>query len=352
MLPQILLSIALAGASVSCSEDESTSLADAIRLINEQAAKLAESRSQKPLTEDEVVDAIKKFARDERKLAEPDYRKLQQVAEKRRLPKDVILRQFVRYNEGTGVQHGWWVRLMLLRKDQSPFVLTLREEVLLRRPYSQMERQFQDEVDRTGMPTLNRLVTYFDENPKFTVTQPFSKPDADKLADAVKKAIADRNPVELEKYYHWEGVVEGARARVRKEAEQLTKRQLSTVSVTPRRFGGRLNHSQSFQIWDPNLPVLGHIVLEFSDKEEPNSVSLEFGETRDGARLVNYIVSRDDSPRFLGKRLSGPVSVSGLPSVQLPDGSLEMETQIEAPEELSALRNANFELWKIRPKAE
>jgi hypothetical protein len=350
MLSQFVLYIAVAVSSISLDDDESSSLADAVRAVNEQAAKLAESRSQNPLTEEQVVDAIKKLKRDETKLVDKDYESLRQIAETRRLPKNIHLKQFVRYNDGTGVQHGWWVRLLLLRKDQATFAVTVREEISLRRPYTQKERQFQQEVSGSGMPTLNRLVAYFDEDPQFSVTQSFSKKAAEELAAAVKKAIEGHSPAELEKQYHWEGVEKGSRDRIHSEAVELTKRPLSSVTVTPRRFGGQVTLSQSFQLWDSNLPVLGYVVVEFSDKTGPSSVALEFGTSQDGLRLVNYIVSRDDTAKYLGKKLTKSVTVHGAPLIQLPDGALESYSEIDAPAELPALHHANFELWKVETR--
>ena len=69
-------------------------------------------------------------------LSDDEFQKLKAVAETRSLPKDVILRQFVRYNDGTGVEHGWWVRLILMRQDKCPFSLTIRQDAAFRRPYT------------------------------------------------------------------------------------------------------------------------------------------------------------------------------------------------------------------------
>ena len=352
MLPHALLLIVLGAASVNVADDGATSLAEAVRAINKQAAKAPESRIQKPLTEDQVVKPIEELARDDR-LSDAEYRQLKRIVATRRLPRNVILRQFVRYNEGTCVQHGWWVRLMLLRDSHAPFSLTIREESLLRRPYTQKERLFQDEVRRRGIGTMSRLVAYFDEDPKFGAVQRFPPQEADRLADSIEKAVNDGKAEDLRKAYYWEGVDDGSRAEVRSEAEQLVKRQLRSVSVAPRRFGGRLHHWRGFQTWDPNLPVLGYIVLEFADGAGPRSVWLEFGKTQDGARLVNYIVTQD-GPLMIGKPLSRPIRVHAVSSVHPENGWDEFHFQIDAPDELPALQNANLELWKLQrtPQAE
>lgn len=361
MLGHAVLLVAIAGACASLADDGTRSLAEAVGAINQQAAKSPESRGQSPLTEDEVVKSIEKYSRpkplpeggDEgpKRLSDEEFQKLQRIVTTRRLPKEVVLRQFVRYNDGTCVEHGWWVRLILMRQDTCPFSLTVRQESAFRRPYTQKERQFQAEMRRTGLvPTMGRLVAYFEEDPKCAAVQEFSAQEADRLAQAVKKAIQDGKTEDLLQTFHWEKVDEATRTWVRQEAEQLVKRQLASVSVSPRRFGGRLTSWWGLRIWDPNLPVLGYVVLEFADKDKdaPRSIWLEFGETRDGARLVNYIVSRDDGPRMIGKPLpGGGFSVQSFLTNHPEKGWSEFYSQIDAPDELPALQNANLELWKL-----
>jgi hypothetical protein len=324
-------------------------LSEAVRALNEEARKWPESRIQNPLTEDRVIAAIAGLGHDAR-LSDAEYRRLKRVAETRRLPESISLWQFVRYDDGTDVQHGWWVRLMLKGDQRGTFSLAIREEPLLRRPYTQKERTFRNEVRQTGsIPTLNRLVAYFDEDPEFGSVQKFSAQETDRLADAVKKSIDGKNVDRLLAAYHWDQVDEATRSAVRSEAERVVKRQLSSISVMPRRFGGRLRHWQGFQTWDPNLPVLGYIALEFKDPEGPRSMWLEFGEAQGHARLVNYIVSQDDRPRLIGKPFGG-VSVHGFPLVDIGNGWFECFVKIEASDELPALQNAGLELWRVHAR--
>ena len=353
--------VVTAGASVSLAEDETRPLAEAVKAVNERAAKSPESRAQSPLTEDEVVKALEKFSRSEprsgeeyrdlNRLSDAEFQELKRIVDTRRLPKDVVLRQFVRYDEGTCVEHGWWLRLNLMRQNKCPISLTIRQKSVFSRPYTQKERQFQDEIRRTGgIPTLNRLVAYFDEDPKFAAVQKFSAPKADLLADAVKKALKEKKVDDLLKTYHWDAVDEETRTYVREEAERFVKLQLASVTVSPRRYGGRLTNWKGFKIWDPNLPVLGYIVLKFAGKDEPKSVWLEFGETPDGARLVNYIVTRDDGPSMVGKPLpGGGVRVEAFHTFHPENGWDEIYSQIDASDELPALQNANLEIWKLKP---
>ncbi len=332
-------------ASDSLADDGTVSLAEAVRELNEQAAKLPESRTRKPLTEAEVVKAVGRLTRNER-MPDAEYRTFKQIAETRRLPENVTLQQFVRYNDGVETQHGWWVRLILTREEQGPMSVTIRQKLLFRRPYTQKERLFWGELN-DGVPTLNRLVAYFDEDPKFGTERTFSPQEAQRLAESVKAAFNAKNADDLLKAHHWKGVSLAPRAEVLAEAKRLVNLPLRSVSVRPRRFDGQLRHWQGLQFWTPNLPVLGYVVLQFADKGDPTSICLEFGENQGKARLVNYIVSQDDRRRLVGKPMSSPMRVQGF-SVTDPAGKwLEYYAQIDAPDELAALRNANFELCRL-----
>ena len=83
------------------------------------------------MTEDEVVAAIEKFQRPAAAhgkedsppmLTDDEFRAIKSVAQTRRLPDELIVRQFVRYDIGTGMEHGWWVRLNFKRQPGSPTV--------------------------------------------------------------------------------------------------------------------------------------------------------------------------------------------------------------------------------------
>ena len=359
MLRYAVLLAAIAGASIGLADEGTISLADAVQAINKQATKFPETRDQSPLTEEEIIKSLENFSnpkpgpdeqyRELRRLSDEEFQKLKGIVETHRLPKDVVLRQFVRYKVDTGVEHGWWVRLILIRQNVCPFSLTIREKSAFHRPFTQKERQFEDEMQRTGfIPTMSRVAAFFEEDPKFGIAQEFVPQDAERLADAVKKAIKDKNVDDLLNSYHWEKVDDRTRTWVREEAEQFMKRQISKVSIIPRRFSGNLKICADFKILDPNLPVLGYVVLEFADVDGQKTTWLEFGKTPDGTRLVNYIVSKDDGPRMIGKPLpGGGVRVHLFQTLPPENGWSDLYSEINAPDELPALQNANFEVWRI-----
>ena len=176
---------------------------------------------------------------------------------------------------------------------------------MLERPYTQLERQFRDDVRRTGqIPTMGRTMVYFDEDPQIGVQRKFSAAAAQGLADAVKQAINNDKAGELLKLYCWDKVDAKDRKRLENEARSLLKRKVASVAVRPRGFGGRLTHWENLAYWDPNISLAGYIELRFADREEPRSVCLEFGETAEGARLANYFISRNQGPKLIGKRMS------------------------------------------------
>jgi hypothetical protein len=327
-------------------------LADVVKAINERATKLPETRRLKPLTEDEVVEAIEKFQRPAPPWTDDEFRTVKSVAQTRRLPTELIVRQFVRYDVGTGMEHGWWVRLNLKRPGASPTV-SLRQDVLLERPYTQLERLFRDDVRRTGrIPTMGRTMVYFDEDPQIGAQPKFSAATAQRLADAVKHAIDNAKADELLKLYCWDQLDAKARKRVESDAQSLLKRKLASVAVRPRGFGGRLTHWEGFAYWSPNLPLAGYIVLEFADLEEPSSVCLEFGETTEGTRLASYFVSQDEGPKLIGKPSRG-FRVTGFTTFHPNKGWSEFFDELDTPpEEIPALKQINFEIWKMWPKRE
>jgi hypothetical protein len=64
---------------------------------------------------------------------------------------------------------------------------------------------------------------------------------------------------------------------------------------------------------------------------------------------VNYIVTQDDGPRMIGKSLPGGGFQVRSFLMLLPEkGWGEFYSQIDAPDELPALQNANLEIWKMK----
>jgi hypothetical protein len=333
-------------------------LAEVVKAINEQARKLPETRRLKPLTDDEVVEAIEKFQRPAPApgkehshlpmLTDDEFRTIKSVAQTRRLPTELIVRQFVRYDVGTGMEHGWWVRLNLKRHGASPTV-TLRQSVLIERPYTQLERQFQLQKF-VGFGVIDSLLHRVGQALRRRSRKLPLGADLRILVEVYHGAAQGGNlaGAAYTVAYCWDKVDAKARKRVENDTKSLMKRKLASVAVRPRGFGGRLTHWEGFAYWDPNIPLAGYIVLQFADREDPNSVCLEFGETTEGARLASYFVSRDEGPKLIGKPMSRGFRVSGFTTYHPDKGWLEFFDELDTPpEEIPALKQINFEIWKM-----
>jgi beta-lactamase regulating signal transducer with metallopeptidase domain len=329
--------------------EDQFSLAAAVRAINVAKAAMPVNHEVPPLKEQAVIDKLKELVQPEG-LSDADFAKLKKIVATRRLPRDVTLKQYIRYDAGTYMQHGWFVRLMLERDGASPFNLWIGKHHKKGLPYTQKERQFREEVRKSrGMPTLGRLISYFDADPKFDKPLGFVV-DPDELLEQAQKAIRDDKDVDaFLKLFHWEGVDDATREFVRREAEHMVKRQPLIITPEYKFYGGKLVHWQGVRTYEPNLEVVGYIDFDFGGG---HAIWMEFGEDKDDdykLKFINYVVKEDNLEKFLGKELTSPINVSGYNSL-LPDGHIEMGWNITAPDELAPLRQANLELWRVPAK--
>lgn len=327
------------------SKQERVSLTTAIRAVNEQAAKYRVIKHD-PLTEQQVLDAIDKLAQLDG-LSDEHFKALKNISATRTLPERVSLRQFLRYDDHSFMQHGWWVKLILERDSGGAFGVWIRQDASFTRPYTQRERQFREAVRRArGLPLLNRLVTYFEDDPKFNATAGLSA-DYQELVSSARTAIDKQSADDFLERFHWEGVDGATREFIEREVKQLVSRKIQIITVEKKRFQGELAQWQAFTRYGPNLPIEGYIDFIYATREEyePISLRLEMGEHKGTPKFVCHVVKDDLAKDRIGKRMSGPLSVRGFLS-QLPDGWLELGWTIEAPNELPALQQANLELWR------
>jgi len=325
--------------------DALTPLAAAVRVVNEQAVK--HGVKQEPLTESQVLDALDKLEQAEG-LSDEHFQLLKNISATRILPAHVSLRQFLRYDNHAAMQHGWWVKLILERDSGGAYGIWIRKHLDFTRPFTQKERQFRDEVRRTGgFPTLGRLVTYFEDEPRFNQTAALSA-DYEELVNAARAAIEQHNLADFLKLFHWDGADDALREFIKREATEIVNQKFQLVTVEKKRFQGELAQWQGFTRYGPNLPVEGYIDFVYAKRQEqePNSLRLEMGEHQGKPWFVCHVTKEDRTDQFIGKRLSKPISISGFIS-PLPDGWLEFGWNIDAPDELPALGQANLELWRL-----
>ena len=157
------------------------------------------------------------------------------------------------------------------------------------------ERQFREEVKRNGgMPTIGRLVTYFDEDPKFNQITGRSA-DYEKLVSAARAALDKGNVDEFLTLFYWEGADGALREFVKREITALTKRKVQMITVERKRFQGELIQRQGFVRYGSNLPVEGYLDFVYAppEKHEPLSLRLEMGEHQGQPRFVCHVVKED-----------------------------------------------------------
>ena len=330
-------------------------LAAVVKRLNDEADAHPESRGTEPLSVEEVLAAIEGFDTEElfspNKLTAEELATLKDIDEKAKLPENVTIRQFVRYHKAPMMHHGRWVRLLVERESRPPFVLVIRNESQFERPFTQFERMNYAQTQRRGgTMLLNRLVTFFKEDVQFD--KPVDRTVAyDPLAEQIRKLIATKDVEGLMKLVHWEGIAteNALRRHVRGEWEAIVERESIKIEIVPRRFTGTLKQQQAFQVLGPNLPVEAYIVVTSNgvDSKPGEKLWLEAGAFEERPMLVAHKVVNDMGPAMMGKRLSGNLSMFGGYNMLLDRHSLEASTQVTAPEELKAIRQANFELRRV-----
>ena len=111
--------------------------------------------------------------------------------------------------------------MLVDRKGWGAFSLSIRSKMIFERPYSQIERQQRD----SHLMLLNRLISYFREDPEFGTDL---KPTADyeALVDDVQNAFKKKDSDAFIKLFHFDGVAkdDSIREFVRDEVEALLKR--------------------------------------------------------------------------------------------------------------------------------
>ena len=176
MLRHSVLRAAIAGVPIGLADDGTISLADAVQAINKQATKFPETRDQSPLTEEEIIKSLENFS-NPKPGPDEQYRELDDSQTRIFKNSKALLRLIVCQNMSsydnlcdTRWIHAWNTDgggLIRRRQNVCPFSPTIREESAFHRPFTQKERQFEDEMQRTGfIPTMSRVAAYFDDDPK------------------------------------------------------------------------------------------------------------------------------------------------------------------------------------------
>jgi hypothetical protein len=111
---------------------ETIPLADAMKAFNETAAKDPIGKDQSPLTEEEVIGAVRHLDRTkDMPVTEEMFEAFKQIAETRELPPNAEFESLTGYDPGGDfVFDVWSVRIRMYRPDRSSYAFIIRERMI------------------------------------------------------------------------------------------------------------------------------------------------------------------------------------------------------------------------------
>lgn len=317
------------------------SLDDAVAAFNEQAKQSPIGRLQRPITVAETLQAIESFQRQPH-LPAAVNEQLRAIAASGQLPASAYFRRFTRFDDGQRMHRVWWVRLVITTDDPPVYSVPVRTTELSSRSYTQLERQ---QLAGQGVMLLNRVSSYFADAP-ITIQPAEFAPQLEAGLTANLNAAIDGNVDALDRVFNWADVDEATRRFAIKELEHLRGATIESMEVRGRDFEGELLHWRAFQHYQPNLPIVGYVDIEYrlaEDAETPvSTLSLEFGRSNDELKLVNYV---KDGPARLPNQLPQGLSITGQIE-PLADGTFLMTSITSNPGALLSAHLANEETWK------
>ncbi|TWU42372.1 hypothetical protein [Novipirellula artificiosorum] len=323
---------------------EARSLATAIETFNQQSMESPIGRFQPAVTEDETLDAIRAFSMQPH-LPVNVKATLDRIAQTKQLPATAYFRRFTRYDDGQRMNRVWWVRLVITSDEPPVYGVPVRTKEISWRSYTQMERQ---QNAARGVMLLNRFSSYFEVEPNILLKAEFPK-DAQKRLIADTKAAIEGDSAALARAFEWNGVSDSTREFATSELEQMRQANIESIKIRPRNFKAPMVHWSAYQHYQPNLPIVGYMDIDYrdaSDQSQPlRTLSLEIGKLGDELRMVHYI--KDGKPK-LPKELVKGLSIRGQIE-PLADGTYLLTNIITNPGSLLSAHLANEEVWKRSP---
>ena len=327
-------------------ELKSRSLSEAVAAFNKEAKESPTGVLQPPVTEQEALVAIAKFTELEH-VAEPAKVTLREIAKTKTLPANAYFRRFTRFDDEQQMQGVWWVRLFVEGKDPPVSSVPIRTTPIFTRPYTQMERQQNAE---SGLTIINRFVSYFEEQPNIRLKEALPQEAKDRLIGVAKKAIEAKDLKAMIELFHWQDASDSTRDFVSSELQMLFNATIHSIKIEPRTLNGNLIHWSAFQHYQPNLPVVGFLEVDYTPFDPLKAVqkpsgpykvlSLELGKSGNEFRLVNYVT--------LGERNLPKGSIDGLSmrgnTEPLADGTYLLTNLITNPGLLISAHFANEEI--------
>ena len=251
---------------------KSRSLAEAISYFNTEAKESPTGVTQPPITEQECLSAISEFEKLEH-VDEATKATIREVAETKKLPSNMYLRRFTRFDDEQEMHGVWWVRLCVENSGKRFHSIPIRTTSIFSRPFTQMERKQNTE----GLTLLNRFTSYFEAPPSLGLKQEILQNAMDRLKDSLLGSILANDLEGIHKLFHWDGASESTRDFVTSEMRMLFNRIIS-ITFEPKTLNGKLIHWSAFQNYEPNLPVDGYLNVEYIVQSPTTPYRLDVGD--------------------------------------------------------------------------
>lgn len=313
------------------------SLADAAKAFNLESKQSPTGAVQRPISESETLNAISKSLA-QAEVAESVKAVLREIEKTKILPAKAYFRRFTRFDDEQQMHGVWWVRLFIESDDPLIYSVPIRTTHLFTRPYSQLEREQNAEQ---AVTLINRRSSYYEEPPQISRGESPPKDAIERIITSFKKGIADQNMEQLKSLFNWEGAALSKFAE--SELQMLMKAEVHSISVQPLELDGNLLHWSGFRAYHPNLPVVAHLAIEYTLKDDPQQIrkkiSLELGKSGNELRLVNYVAGELKAPAVMGR-----ISISGH-TERLANGIFQVTSLTTNPGELASAHLANEEVW-------
>ena len=268
---------------------QSRSLTAAIATFNAEAKQSPIGRMEAPVSPEEILEAITTFV-EQQHVPDPVKDVLRQVTTSMTLPANCYLRRFTRFDDEQRMNGVWWVRLVVEAPSLPVYSVPIRTQQVYSRPYTQMERQQNAEQ---GVMVVNRFTSYFEELPNVRLLEAFPQDAMERLISQADAGLRTNDLEMLASLFEWKDVSHGTRKFVESELTMLTRSTIHSIKITPRNFRGRLIHWSAYQHYQPNLPVVGYLDIEYAPAGNTSglkkTLSLEMGKAGNELRLVNYV---------------------------------------------------------------
>ena len=315
-------------------------LSTAVETFNLESRKNPIGIRQEPITIAETLGAISKSI-GQPHVANATKQTLREIVASQELPPNAYFRRFTRFDDEEKMNGVWWVRLVVEGQQPPIYSVPIRSAHIFTRPYTQMERQ---QLAQRGVMLINRFSSFFEDVPNILLLAEFPNDSVSALTHQVETAISTNDFGKFAQTFEWTAVSESTRSFVKSEFDMLAASTIHSISVTPRNFRGKMLHWSAYQYFEPNLPVVGYLDIEYSTspRARRKTLSLEMASAGNKLRLVNYT---SKGLRELPKQIPQGLTTRGHIE-PVSDGTFLQTTLTANPGSLITAHLANEEIWQ------